>query len=240
MDNALYYLAVNRQVGLQSELQTIANNIANIGTNGYRREGVAFTEHVVAIDRGNSVSMADLAARYVSSLPGQVGMTGGQFDLAIEGEGFFLLQSGDATALTRAGAFQLSPEGFLVTPSGERVLDPGGAPIALPPDTATVTVGSDGTISADGNPVGQVAVVTAEPQTLRRHGNTAFRADGDAYTPVDVPKVRQGALERSNVDAVGEVARMIEVSRAYEMAQSMISDEDERIREAVKTLATQA
>ena len=95
MDNALYYLAINRQVGLRSEMQSIANNIANMATNGYRREGMAFTEHVVAIRNGESVSMADLGARYSSDLPGQVSITGGQFDVAIEGDGFFLLQSGN-------------------------------------------------------------------------------------------------------------------------------------------------
>lgn len=240
MDNALYYLAVNRQVGLQSEMQTIANNIANMGTNGYRREGLAFAEHVVAVRNGESVSMADLGARYASALPGEITLTGGRFDVAIDGEGFFLLQSGTETVLTRAGAFQLSADGFLVTPSGDRVLDAGGAPIAIPPDTEELLIGGDGTVSSNGNPVSQIAVVTAPPERMSRYGNTAFRVDGGAYEPVEFPKVRQGAIERSNVDPIGEVARMIEVSRAYEITQSVITDEDERVREAIRKLGTQA
>ena len=240
MDNSLYYLAVNRQVGLHSEMQTIANNIANMATNGYRREGMIFTEHVVAIEGGASVSMADLGGRYASDLHGQVSTTGGQFDMAIEGDGYFLLQSGEETVLTRAGAFQISPDGFLVTPSGDRVLDPGGAPIPIPPDADAILVGSDGTISSNGQPVGQLAVVNAPFERMSRFGNTAFRVEGGAYEPVDNPKVRQGAIERSNVDAVVEVARMIEVSRAYEMAQSVVTDEDERVREAIRTLGSKA
>ena len=74
---------------------------------------------------------------------------------------------------------------------------------------------------------------------MSRFGNTAFQVEGDAFEPVGAPKVRQGALEGSNVDPIGEVARMIEVSRAYEMAQSVIADEDERVREAIRTLGTQ-
>lgn len=240
MDNSLYYLAVNRQVGLRAEMQTVANNIANMATNGYRREGVAFTEHVVAIRNGESVSMADLGGRYASDLPGQISLTGGRFDLAIEGEGYFLLRNGDAAVLTRAGAFQLSPDGFLVTPSGDRVLDAGGAPIALPPDSDDVLIGADGTITANGTPVAQIAIVTAPFERMSRYGNTAFRVDGDAYETVEFPKVRQGAIERSNIDPVGEVARMIEVSRAYEIAQSVITDEDERVRETIRKLGAQA
>ena len=240
MDNSLYYLAVNRQVGLRSEMQSIANNIANMATNGYRREGMAFTEHVVAIRNGESVSMADLGARYSSDLPGEVNITGGEFDVAIEGDGYFLLQSGGETVLTRAGAFQLSADGFLVNPSGDRVLDTGGTPITIPPDADRLLIGGDGTISANGNPVAQIAIVTAPFDQMSRHGNTAFRVAGDAFEPVEFPKVRQGALERSNVDPIGEVARMIEVSRAYEMAQSVIADEDERVREAIRKLGKQA
>ena len=239
MDNALYYLAVNRQIGLRAEMQTVANNIANLGTTGYRREGMAFTEHVVAVAGGESVSMADLGARFASDLAGEVTITGGRLDLAIEGDGYFLLQAGDENVLSRAGAFQLAGDGFVTTPSGDRLLDAGGAPIAIPPGTTEIQVGADGTISADGQPVGQVALVDAPPERMARHGNTAFRVEGDAYEAVAAVKIRQGALERSNVDPIGEIARMIEVSRAYEMAQSVIADEDERVREAIRKLGTQ-
>lgn len=239
MDNALYYLAVNRQVGLRAEMQSVANNIANLQTNGYRREGLAFTEHVVAVAGGDSVSMADLGARYASELAGEVTITGGRFDIAIEGDGYFLLQSGADTVLTRAGGFQISGDGLLVTPSGDRVLDAGAAPIAIPPGGGDLLVGADGTISVDGQPVARIAVVTGPAERMSRYGNTAFRVDEGGYQPVETPKVRQGALERSNVDAVVEVARMIEVSRAYEMAQSVITDEDERVREAIRTLGAQ-
>lgn len=239
MDNSLYYLALNRQVGLAAELDMVANNIANLDTTGFRREGVAFTEFVVAAETGESVSMADLGARFASDLPGSHSVTGGQFDVAIEGEGFFLLQSQDGLMMTRAGSFQLSPEGLLVTPFGDRVLDAGQATIAIPADASNVVISSDGTVSADGEALAQIALVTAPDDQVSRFGDTAFQVQDDNFIAIADPRMRQGALEQSNVDAVTEIARMIEVTRAYETAQSVIEDEDERIREALQTLGRQ-
>lgn len=236
MDNALYYLAVNRQIGLSRELDLIANNIANMDTAGFRREGIAFTEHVVAGSGGESVSMADLGARFASTLPGEVALTGGQFDLTIEGDGFFALETPNGPVLTRAGAFMTSPEGFLVTPTGDRVLDIGEAPINIPPDAAGIVIGSDGTVSANGDPIAQIGVFNAPRELLSRHGDTAFRVTDDAFEPIPDGRVRQGALEKSNVDPVVEIARLIEVTRAYESAQSLIEDEDERVNSTIQTL----
>lgn len=240
MDNSLHYLAVNRQVGLAAEMDMIANNIANVSTTGFRREGLAFTEFVLAAETGDSVSMADLGARFASELPGTVTMTGGRFDIAIEGDGYFVLENGEGPILTRAGAFQTSQDGFLVTPNGDRVLDIGQAPIVIPLEAKDILIAPDGTISAAGEPIAQIGVVDAPRETLSRFGDTAFRAEEDAFEPVAFPKIRQGALEGSNVDPVLEIARMIEVTRAYEMTQSVIEDEDERIREAIRKISQTA
>lgn len=236
MDNALYYLTLNRQMGLSSELSLIANNIANLDTTGFRREGLSFTEYVVAREGGESVSMADLGVRFASEIPGAHNVTGGRFDFAIEGDGYFLLDTEDGPVLTRAGAFQLSETGALVTPNGDPVLDIGEAPIVLPIEAKEILVAQDGTISVNGDAVGQIALVTAERTQLTRYGDTAFKVIDDAFAPVVAPKMRQGSLEQSNVDAVVEIARMIEVTRAYEFAQTMIDDENDRIQDAVQTL----
>lgn len=236
MDNALYYLAVNRQAGLAAELDMIANNMANLDTTGFRREGVAFTEYIVAADRGESVSMADLGARFASDMPGSHTVTGGRFDLAIQGSGYFVLETPDGPVLTRAGAFQVSEEGFLVTPTGDPVLDIGQAQIVIPAEAKDVLIASDGTMSVNGDPIGQIAIVNAPREIISRFGDTAFTVEDDAFEPVETPNVRQGALEQSNVDPVLELARMIDVTRAYEMAQTLINDENERIQNIVRTL----
>ena len=235
MDSALSYLVLNRQIGLAREMTSIANNVANLATTGYRREGVVFAEFVQSAAPGDSVSMADLRGRFASELPGELTMTGGRLDIAIAGEGFFTIQSGGETLLTRAGAFQRSAEGLLVTPDGALVLDDGGGSIFVPPETASLEVARDGTISVDGAPIARIGVVTAPAEVLSRVGGTAFRA-ASGVTPVETPYLRQGALEGSNVNPVLEIARMIAVTRAYESAQSLAEETDERIRSTINRL----
>jgi flagellar basal-body rod protein FlgF len=235
MDNALYYLALNRQVGLKAEMDTIANNIANLSTSGFRKEQLIFSEFVRSVGEGESVSLADLGARFASELAGTLQMTGAELDLAIDGEGFFMIDGAEGPLLTRAGGFQRSSEGFLVTPNGESVLDEGQAPIFLPPDASAISVASDGTVSADGLEIARIGVVTAPAESLSRVGNTAF-VSSEPVVAVPDPRVTQGALEGSNVVAVDEIARMIAVSRAYEQIQNLITDEDQRIRDSIRTL----
>ena len=235
MDSSISYLALNRQIGLAREMDAIANNVANLATTGYRREGLVFAEYVQAAAPGNSVSMADLRGRFASDRPGELSITNGNFDIAIIGEGFFTIQSGGEVLLTRAGAFQRSAEGLLVTPDGAPVLDDGGAPIFVPPASNSVEVARDGTISIDGEPIARIGVVTAPPETLSRVGATAFRATS-GVTPLEAPRLRQGALEGSNVDPVLEIARMIAVTRAFELAQGLIDDADERTSNTISRL----
>ncbi len=236
MDNSLHYLALNRQVGLKLEMDVIANNIANVNTTGFRREGLSFTEFVISASNESSVSMADTGARHILDRPGGLTETGGAFDLAIEGDGFFLLEGVGEQILTRAGAFQVSEFGVLASANGAPLLDAGGAQIPIAIDAKDIQVSADGTISADGNIVAQLAIVGADPTAMKRLGDTGFTvAEGD-FEVIANPQVRQGALENSNVNPVHEMARMIEVTRAYEMAQSVIQDEDERVREAIQTL----
>ena len=235
MDSSLSYLALNRQIGLAREMAVIANNVANLSTTGFRREGLVFAEFIQAAAPGDSVSMADLRGRFASDRPGELTLTGGQFDIAIVGQGFFAILSDGETLLTRAGAFQRSAEGLLVTPDGAPVLDDGGAPIFVPPQSVSIEVARDGTLSVDGAPIARIGLVTAPPETLSRVGGTAFRAAA-GVTPVEAPHLRQGALEGSNVNPIVEIARMIAVNRAYEQAQGLIEDEDERVRGTLSRL----
>ncbi len=234
MDDALYYLAINRQRGLRAEMLAIANNVANLDTAGFRREGVIFAEHVVGRDVGGSLSMADLDARFASTDQGRLTVTDSELDIAIEGPGFFAIETPEGPVLTRAGRFTRSPEGLLVTADGAPVLDAGQAPVFLPP-AGRVSIAGDGTLSVDGQEQARIGVFDAAPEGLRRAGMTGFRTDGEIVALAE-PRLRAGAIEGSNVDAVTEIARMIEVSRAYERVQGLIEDEDERIRQAIDRL----
>ncbi|NIZ09730.1 flagellar hook-basal body complex protein [Pseudooceanicola sp. HF7] len=235
MDNA-GYTTLTRQSGLMREMTVIANNIANAATTGYRQEGLIFSEFVQGTDDGPSLSMAAARVHNTSFRQGALTETGSSLDFAIEGEGFFQVQTPEGQMLTRAGSFATSAAGDLVTNDGHPVLDPGGAPIFIPPDAVNLGLAGDGTLSADGAPIGQLGVVRpADPLSLQRHGGTMFSTDG-GVEPVDDPRVVQGFIESSNVDAIGQIGRMIQVQRAYELGQTFLEREDDRIRTVARTL----
>jgi flagellar basal-body rod protein FlgF len=235
MDNP-GYIGLTRLAGLVDELRAVANNVANISTTGFRAEGVVFAEVLMAapVDGGN-LAMAQPRAHVTDLTEGGFAQTGGELDLAIAGPGYFQVQTDGGPRLTRAGAFSRNVDGDLVTLAGALVLDAGGAPIALPADARSISIGEDGTISADGAPVGQVGLFDAPLETLVREDGVTFRATG-AVTPAGDSRVMQGFIEQSNVNPVEELARMIEVQRAYELGQSFLELEDSRLREAVRTI----
>ncbi|MCT4556777.1 MAG: flagellar hook-basal body complex protein [Pelagimonas sp.] len=228
------YTALSRQSGLLREMRVIANNIANTNTTGFRQEGVIFSEYITQGDTQTSVSMARGRIRNTSFAQGNLEHTGGTYDFAIEGDGFFLVDTPDGQRLTRAGAFTPSAEGTLVTPDGHPVLDAGGTPIFVPPQASDLMVAGDGTISTQGRPVGQIGIVIPnDPKMMAREGGLLFRAD-EGFTPSEDPRVVQGFVEASNVDPILQVARMVEVQRAYELGQKFMEREDERIRSALE------
>lgn len=236
MENATY-ATLTRQSGLLREMQIVANNIANLSTTGFQAEGVIFSEHVTALGPDDpSLSLATARVRDTNMQQGTLTQTGGPLDLAIEGEGYFLVETPEGERLTRAGAFLTNQDGDLVTPDGYRVLDAGGAPVFIPQGAGPVGIAPDGTVSAGGQPVGQVGlVVPLNPQGLVREAGVRFRAD-DGFEPAETGRMLQGFLEQSNVNPILEISRMIEVQRAYELGQSFLDKEDERIRSALRAL----
>jgi flagellar basal-body rod protein FlgF len=233
--DAAGYATLNRQSGLMREMGVIANNIANASTTGFRREGVVFSEFVAALDEDPSLSMAHASGRHVDLSQAVTSQTGGKFDFAIQGDGFFLIETPEGERLTRAGSFSPSAEGELVTADGFRLLDAGGAPIFIPPDATAVALASDGTISANGDPIAQLGLwLPTDPLALTHQSGTLFAAT--EVEPVEGSTILQGFLEDSNVEPVSEIARMIEVQRAYELGQKFLDAEDQRVRGVIQTL----
>lgn len=233
--DAAGYATLNRQSGLMREMGVVANNIANSSTTGFRREGVVFSEYVAALDQDPSLSMANASGRVVDLSQATLSQTGGTFDFAIQGEGFFLIDTPEGERLTRAGSFTPSAEGELVTPDGYRLLDAGGAPVFVPPDSKRVALAADGTLSAGGQPIAQIGLwQPSDPLSLRHQSGTLFAAG--AVEPAEGAQVLQGMLEDSNVEPVSEIARMITVQRAYELGQKFLDAEDERVRGVIQTL----
>ena len=236
MDNA-GYIGLSRSAGLMRELNAVANNIANLSTNGYRREGSIFAEHVKALDGNDpSISMTSMGYRYVDMSSGDIVHTSNALDFAIPGEGFFLIETPGGPRLTRDGAFSVNAIGELVNGSGNRVLNESGGSIVIPPQAEDIQASDDGIIFADNQAVGRLGVVMADPATMVREGSNLFHAE-DGYQPVENPIVRQRAIEGSNVSAVTELARLIEVQRMYEASKSFTDNESDRIRQTVRTLS---
>ena len=235
MDSASY-TTLSRQTGLTREMRVVANNIANAATTGYRQEGLIFSEFVASSPGSESVSMSRANIRNTSMEQGALTKTGGTFDLAIEGEAFFMVETPQGERLTRSGAFSTNAAGDLVTADGLRVLDAGRAPVFVPGDAQSISFGQDGTLSADGRPLGQIGLFQpSEGSPMIREDGVMFRVDGEIEENLEA-RVHQGFLEGSNVNTIDQITRMIEIQRAYEMGQSFLETEDRRVRDAIDKL----
>ncbi|AFO93214.1 flagellar hook-basal body complex protein [Phaeobacter inhibens] len=230
------YTTLSRQSGLMREMRVVANNIANSATTGYRAEGVIFSEFIQSAPGQESLSMGRANIRNTSMAQGALTQSGGDLDLAIEGDGYFMVETPMGERLTRSGAFSTNAQGDLVTMDGHRVLDAGRAPVFIPGDAKSIKFGADGTLSADGRALGQIGIFKPEEnyQMIREDG-VMFRVDGEIEDAGDA-RVLQGFLEGSNVNAISQLARMVEIQRAYEMGQSFLETEDQRVRNAIKNL----
>jgi len=231
------YTTLTRQSGLLREMQVLAQNVANLSTAGYRREGLIFTEYMRQLGGTEEpLSMAAANARQTYLTQGTLSQTGGALDLAIEGDGFFVIETPQGERLTRSGHFVTDAAGEMVTADGFRLLDAAGAPIFIPADARGITIGRDGTVSSDDQPLGRIGLMRPEdPSMLRRANGTLLEAQGE-FIPADDTILHQGFLEESNVNPIVEMARMIEVQRAYEIGQKFLDREDERVRAVVQTL----
>ncbi|MDA7827274.1 flagellar hook-basal body complex protein [Rhodobacteraceae bacterium] len=231
------YTTLTRQSGLMREMQIIANNVANAATSGYRQEGVMFSEYLVPTG-SDDVSMAHANLSRTDFRQGSLAPTGNAFDLAIQGNGYFTIDTPLGQRLTRNGAFTAMSSGQLVTNDGFPVLDTGGSPVFIPPDAPNIAIGGDGVISAGDQILGQISVVypTDDAQLIREDG-VRFQAIGELEFPENA-KIVQGFLEKSNTDPVQQMARMIMVQRAYEMGQSFQDSEDKRLRSLTQAIST--
>ena len=243
MDRLIYLAMAGAQQLLQQQAVT-AHNLANAATTGYKAETAAFRVAPVAgpglptrAYALDSTTGADLSAGAIQS-------TGRDLDVAIEGPGFFTVEAQDGTeAYTRAGSFDVSPDGELVTRTGLTVLGEGG-PLVVPPDSK-VQVGRDGTVSAStpGQPavnvVGRLKLVNPAATDVQKGGDGLFRMKGGQPADADdAVSVTAGALEASNVNAVSAMVDMINLARNFEMQMKLLQNADGNEQRANQLLAS--
>lgn len=214
MDNSVY-ITLSRQLGLFRDMANTANNLANVNTNGYNANHVMFSSLLVRDGKRGDMAFPNDVSMYRDTRVGPAKYTGATFDLALGGDGYFMLSTPLGTRYTRAGNFQLDGNGVLVSAEGYPVLDSGGQQIVFTPDDKEVVIGASGIISVDGEERAAIGVATFEnEQLLERVGERLFDAgESTPQVPAD-PRVIQGMLENSNVQPVIEMTHMIDVSRA--------------------------
>jgi flagellar basal-body rod protein FlgF len=236
------YVALSRQTALLRQMDVVANNLANLTTPGFKQEVEVFT----TVPIRSQVSGAPQKLAYVQDFgtardfsAGPMTPTGNDLDVAIQGNGFFVVQTPSGPRYTRLGHFSLNAAGQLVNKQGYPVLA-GGAPMTINPDDGPVQIASDGTVSADRTQQGNAQVVYGkldvvdfqDRDQLKPEEGTLFNTN---TPPIQVaqPALAQRMLEQSNVLPVKELTTMIWVQRNYEYVQKFLDGEDDRMRRAV-------
>ncbi len=224
---------------LSQRQDRVAGNLANANTVGYRRDQAFATALRERIDIEGAPQSTREAGQVADVAPGALLETGGTLDLALDGEGFFAVQGADGrTRYTRAGEFRMADDGTVRSPQGHALLRADGSPLTLPPSGGEIAVSTAGEVSVGGLPIGQVQVVTVDaPGQLARLDGATFDAAGAAARPSQA-RVRQGFLEGSNVDAVGEMVDLMAHVRLFESQQKALRTTDDTLGAVTRDLGT--
>ena len=215
---------------LERRQQVLANNLANANTRGFKAE-TSFARLI-----GDAIAATDTSADLSQ---GSVTETHNNLDVAVEGDGFFVVKVGDQERHTRGGAFQLDASRQLIDANGYPVMGEDG-PIVLP--VGEITIGAEGTVRVDAKKVAQLRLERVDPRAKMVHeGGTMFVPDASRKSiPLDERRIRQGAVEESNVNTMAAMTEMIEVMHRYGAAQKSISTIDAIRGIAVNDLAKPA
>jgi len=236
---------------LERQIDVIANNVANVNTNGYKADKSLFQEYLMPVAHADNFVGRDRVFSYVQDRAawhdfgrGSIEQTGNPLDVAIDGKAFLAVQTPGGERYTRDGALQINAQGQLTTADGNLVLGTGG-PITFQPNDRDIVISSDGTVTVregvntlTDSVRGKLRLVSfAQPQLLQKEGSNLFSApNGDAQADTTT-RVSQGFIEKSNVSAVSEMSRLIEVSRTYTQISAILQQQGDMRRTAIERLA---
>lgn len=233
------YVALSAQLSLQRRLDTLASNVANVNTVGYRGEEVSF-EELVSPSSTDPTSFVSKGENHISTKGGEITQTGNPLDVAIRGDAWLAIQTPTGVAYTRDGRMQMTSEGVVTTLEGYPVLDAGGVPVQLNPNDPPPTINKAGTIEQAGNNLGALGLYRM-PQ-----GAKLTRAEGVAVVS-DVPPIAeldflhngvlQGYVEKSNVNPILEMTHLITLQRNFQAVSTLLSDTETSLTDSLKTLA---
>jgi flagellar basal-body rod protein FlgF len=240
MDNAIY-VGMSRQMILERELDITANNLANVNTVGFKFESMISNDDPVTMPTPgapptavNFVAGVGVARDFTE---GSLTQTGAPLDVAIDGRGFFQINTPAGPRYTRDGRFRVDATGTLVDQDGDPV--DGGGGIVLDPKKGPVSISANGVVSQSGQGVGKIALYNFDSlSALSKDGANLYRNDSNLTPTATSAQMRQGFLEQSNVDPVRQITRLIEVNRAYDAMSSMISTTSDLSTSAIQRLGS--
>lgn len=242
MDNP-GYIILSRLALQQRATAVLAHNVANADTPGFRALRPVFAQYVARQDGaaappgGRAMAFVQDRATWREMDQGPLQATGNPLDVAITGEGFFVVETPRGERFTRAGRFTIGEAGRIVDMEGHPVLGLEGNPIAVAPNDTRLTIQGDGTIRSENGELGRLRVVRFDnPQALRAEGDRLFDAAGETPLPVERPALRQGAVEGSNVRPVLEMTRLTAELREFQFAAQFAEREGERLATAVERI----
>ena len=250
MENTLL-VGLSRQMVLERQMDVVANNVANVNTNGYKADRSMFQEYLASGAHEDNFLAADRRVSYVQDRAvfhdfsqGAVEETKNPLDVAIDGGGFLVVQTPAGERYTRDGALQINSQGQLVTAGGNPVLGNSG-PIVFQPTDKQVSIGSDGNVtvlegtSRIDSVRGKLRVVSfAQAQNLQKEGSNLFSAGpGVTAQPDTGRETAPGFVEKSNVNSVLEMSRMIEVTRTYTQISNLLQQQSDLHKTAIDKLA---
>ncbi len=235
-------IALSRLTAQQRALDVTAGNIANANTSGYRAERLLFSDFLVR-NRGRDlppgaeiVTFTQDRASYRDQQPGPITHTANPFDIALGGDGYFMVETPRGPRLTRAGHFELSQDGNIVNSDGHALLDTSRQKLRLATTDTHITISADGTIASENGRISRIGVVRpADPYRMKPEGGRLFAAEGEPV-PIPEPKIIQGAIEQSNIAPVVELTRMMRELREFEFTSKVVQADANRQQNAIDKL----
>ncbi len=237
-----FYVGLSGQLAIEKRLQTVANNVANINTAGFRADGVTF-DTVLSSAGADPVAFSSEGTNFISRRAGEITKTDNPLDVAVQGDAWLGIKTPAGVAYTHDGRMKISASGEVRTLADNPVLDAGGSSLVLDPNAGPPTIAADGMLTQGGRQVGAIGLFAIDPAaTLTRASNSAVIPDKAATPILDFTSsgVAQGFVEGSNVNPVLEISKLIEIQHALENMTATNQQADASLQDAIKTLGTNA
>lgn len=230
------YVALSRQISLTRQLAVTANNIANIDSVAFKRQGLMFAEHLAEAGGGKASYVSEVGT-YRDLKQGALRSTERDLDIAIDGKGYLAYETPGGVRYGRNGQLHLGANGDLLTREGHRLLNADGEAINIPGAVQRIKFMRDGAVLADDQQIARIQVVDFEnPQGLVHTADGLFRSDDGPGAPAEGATLEQGFLERSNVNPVYELVHMLNIQRDHSSTHKMTKGEHDRLTRAIREI----